>query len=1017
MNDCLHYRFEERAGRSPQANAVLGRAGCLSYGELNRRANQVAHRLRDLGVARNDLVAVCLDQDHDLMVALLGVLKAGAAYVPIDPADPGQRIGALIKEVGCPLLLTSQRHEARCGAASRVLRLDADWPSFSSCAQTNPHRMNTGRDLVYCIFTSGSTGAPKASLNHHGGFANLCEWYAGQETGGGADARTLVLSSIGFDLTQKNLFEPLASGGLLILCDHRTAGSIDAAVRSGHPTRVNCAPSAFVAIRDVLRSPGLRTVVFGGEPLPGALAAELMAQGLAVLNSYGPTECADVSMAHVCGPQDRVSVPLGKPIPKVEIYLADAAMRRLAGPGTGELVIGGASVGYGYIGQRELTARSFVANPWGGTGLVYRTGDLVRSCGDGSLQYVGRADQQVKIAGHRIEPGEVEAALLRCDAVMHCAVVSAARTGASARLAAFVVLGKPPSPSPEAGLRAALGRTLAPYMIPSIWRFVATLPLTASGKVDRLALERTLADDAVRTAPVTTAANPVEACLVGIWQGALGHAVIGVEDDFFELGGDSLAALCMSVAVREQLHCQVLSEHIYDLRTIRRLAAMIAQALPAPGPSALAPAPAHAHSYRPGLEQEAAAGKTVTPWSWLKDYPIVLKLDGIPQLSLLLQAVRATVLRHESLRTAFGRGDVGTIRAFVSTDAHCAIEFLPLQGGLRERCDEMTAAVHGHVFDTASAPLFRCALAYNGPGTMLCGLVMHHLIADAWSAGIMTRSIGTQYARLLAGDTQPLPPAPPYSGFAIAQRIDDEAGRFQVQEAFWRSRLGNLPVKMAIPLAGPVRPPVFDYRADAVGFRLDRARLAAMRSLCMRCGVSPYIALLTCFFSLIHQFTGESDLYVKSPVSNRNADHAADVIGPFGSYMVIRAAVRDGVGLLQLLAQVRAEVLLAQRHAAAAPVIERCYDANDDKALPSRFPIVYNHHNYPPHPAQWGNLRLSCLQEHARAIKADLALHSWIEDDQLRCSLNYYTGVISKDSAARLCSALDQTVSTLLAQV
>jgi amino acid adenylation domain-containing protein len=1021
MNDCLHYQFEQCAECFPDAYAVLAPARHLTYDELNRKANQVAHALRELGVGANDLVAVCLDHDHHLMVALLGVLKAGAAYVPLDPAEPGQRIDTFVKEVGCSLLLTSQRHAGRCVAAPRVLCLDADWPYFARCAQTNPRHINSSQDLIYCIFTSGSTGAPKGALNHHGGFANLCRWYAGQEAGGGPAARTLVLSSIGFDLTQKNLFEPLASGGLLILCDHRAAGSIDTAVRTGHPTRVNCAPSAFAAIRNVVLSPALRTVVFGGERLPAALVAELMGHGLTVLNSYGPTECADVSMVHVCGPDDHVSVPLGKPISNVEIHLVDAEMRRLTGTETGELVIGGAGVGYGYVARRDLTARSFIPNPWGGTGLVYRTGDLVRACDDGNLHYVGRADQQVKIAGHRIEPSEVEAALLRCAEVEGCAVVAAGKGGLGTRLAAFVVLRDPLPPTPEASLRAALGRTLAPYMIPSVWRFVRTLPLTASGKVDRLALERALSDETARTAPAAMAANTLEACLVGIWQASLGHPVVGAEDDFFALGGDSLAALCISVAIHNQLHCQILLEHIYELRTVRKLAVMIAQAqaqaVPVPAPPVLPPAPSIAHSYLPGLAQETAAGKTATTWTYIKNYPIVLKLEGNTNISLLLQAVRATVSRHESLRTSFKRDNAGAIRAFVSAESPCAIEFLTVQGSPRERCDQMMAAIQHHVFDTSTAPLFRCVLAHVGPGTMLCGLVMHHLIADAWSTSLLTSSIGSEYARLLAGDDRSLPPAPPYSRFALAERRDDEAGKFLAHEAFWRSRLGNLPARMPTPLAEAVRPPVFDYRAEAVGFRLDAARLAAMRSLCVRCGASPYVVLLTCLAMLIHRFTGETDLYIKSPVSNRSAEHAADVIGPFGSFMVIRATVPNGTAPLQLLQQIRAEVLLAQRHAAVpSTVIERCFSPNRDNALPSRFPIIYNHHNYPPHPAQWGDLRLSRLQEQSRAIKADLVLHSWLEDDELHCSLNYYTSVISKANAARLCSALDETVSALLAQ-
>ena len=686
MLSCVHHSFEDQVEKTPKSVAVAIGEERLTYEDLNFRANQLARHLKAIGVRRNDLVAVCLEFGVDLTVALLGVLKAGAAYVPLDPGYPEERIVRIIEQTNATTLLT-QTCLSGLGRLFRTeLRLDAQWSEIALHSCANLPRTSTLEDLVYCVFTSGSTGTPKGALNLHRGFANLCEWYSGPDACGGATSRTMIVSSIGFDLTQKNIFEPLISGGLVIFGSRRLGNLADlaAAVRRYRPTRINCAPSSFEVLKGVLYCDSLRLIVLGGEPVGAALANEIFGRGLRLMNSYGPTECSDVAMYHVGYAGGGDTVPLGRPIPNVRIYLIDANRELIEAEGLGELYIGGAGVGRGYVGRADLTAERFIADPvHHGSDRLYRTGDLVQRTSDGTMHYVGRTDDQVKVSGTRIEPSEIEAVLMSHKGVAGAAVVPHERRLGNKRLAAFVVAKPGAAGVSEADLRGHLAQRLPAAMIPTSWKFLRRLPLNAHGKIDRLAL-RAAASGVLTGACTDEPATLTEKMLVDIWREAFNLRNVGVENDFFALGGDLLSALQVSLAIREHLSRDVTPQTIYAERTIRALARVLEISLPRGGRAGTklrcspADAVAGGYNFAPSLSQVQDMSKPAGTLSFLKNFGFGFRVHGQLDIDRFTQAVSSAVTAQEALRTSFESTSGGVVIGKVAVVAVPTIDFLDL---------------------------------------------------------------------------------------------------------------------------------------------------------------------------------------------------------------------------------------------------------------------------------------------------------------------------------------------------
>ena len=553
-------KFERQAQHRPAQTAVISGTGSMSYGELSARSNQIANLLRSRGIGRGKFVGLGLHRSLDLPAALLGILKSGAAYVPLDPGYPAARIEQMISSANLEYVVTNKE---LAGEFPNVQAICMDDASVDEAPADEPAQSFEKDDLIYAIFTSGSTGQPKAASVYHQGFANLLHWYSIELTLGPGD-RTLVISSPSFDLTQKNFFAPLITGGTLILDDCQTydISRITALIRDHGVTLLNCTPSAFYPLVDAAAADGyaalssLRFAVLGGEPISvNRLRAWLEHPNCRaeVVNSYGPTECTDICAFHRLhrgNLDDFPFVPLGREIPLVQVSIRDESLRILPDGEIGELCISGVGVGGGYLNDPDRTAEAF-------THSIYRTGDLAKRHPSGILEFRGRADQQVKVNGFRIELGEIEIALNLHEAVSEAVVIASQN-----RLIAHV------QGTPDvAALRAHLSDRLPAYMVPGEFRFVENFPLTPNGKVDR----RALAGAAAPVAPKTTPGVSMESRILALWSEILDRPVNDATANFFDLGGNSIHVAIIHVRLMEMTGRNFAITELFALPSVRSI--------------------------------------------------------------------------------------------------------------------------------------------------------------------------------------------------------------------------------------------------------------------------------------------------------------------------------------------------------------------------------------------------------------------------------------------------------------
>ena len=836
---CVHQLFEAQAARAPDAPAVLGAAPPLTFGELNARANRLAHHLIGLGVGPEVIVGVCMPQSLDLLVSLLAILKAGGAYVPLDPAYPAERVAFILADTRAPLLLTKQRLCQRMPKlAAQVVCVDA--LDLAAAPAGNPGRAVPLAGLAYAIYTSGSTGRPKGVLVPHGALANHARAVAGRYDLRPSD-RTLLFTSPSFDVAAEEIFPTWISGAAVALPPPDLAASLSDLLRFAgeHALTVLNLPSSYwhLWVAEIARAAAgiptaLRLVVVGSEPASGARLAEWRrAAGTRVglLNAYGATETTITSTVYAPAddaPADR-SLPIGRPIANTRAYVLDQALNPVPIGVAGELYIGGAGVARGYLGHPAQTAARFVPDPFGAEpgARLYRSGDLARRRADGDIEFIGRADGQAKLRGFRVEPGEVEA-VLKQHAGLRDAAVAVRAEAAGDRLVAYAV--PEPGAAPHEGalataLRAFLAERLPEYMLPSAFVLLPALPRTPGGKIDRRALPapEIARPEAAPAEPQT----PAQATLAAIWRQVLGREHIGIHQNFFELGGDSILSIQV-IARANQAGLRLAPRQIFQHQTIAALAAV----------AGAAPAIA--------AEQGLVAGPLpLTPIQrWFFEQPLASPQHYNQALLFevrealdpaLLQATLGHLSRHhDALRLRFAAEPGGWQATIAPADAEPALTTVEL-GGLPAA--EQAAAISAAAAELQAGlnleqgPLVRAALfglGTHAPGRLL--LAAHHLLVDGVSWRILIEDLLAAYAQLRQGAPVELP-AKTSSFKQWAERLAAHAQSDELRREldFWLSQ----PWAQATPLpadspAGPGANRAAEARTLHVA--LDAAETAAL---------------------------------------------------------------------------------------------------------------------------------------------------------------------------------------------
>ncbi|HEX6903704.1 MAG TPA: amino acid adenylation domain-containing protein [Thermoanaerobaculia bacterium] len=993
----LHQMVEEQADRRPEAVALVFEDGELTYGELDRRANRLARRLRRLGVGPETRVGLSVERSPEMIVGLLAVLKAGGAYVPLDPAYPAERLDWLRADSGLSVLLTAAE-----------LSGDPDESGERLPPSAGPD------NLAYVIYTSGSTGTPKGVLVSHRGLDNLAE-AQGHLFGIGPDSRVLQFASMSFDASVSEIAMTFRAGAALVLAGRLALSpgpELIALLRDREITAATLPPSVLAALPEA-DLPALRTIVVAGEACPVDLARR-WAAGRRLVNAYGPTETTVCATAWVYDGGDRL--PIGGPIRNMEAYV----FAHQGGPAPmgvpGELLVGGVGLARGYHGRPDLTAERFVPHPFASSPgeRLYRTGDLVRFRADGCLDYLGRIDRQVKVRGFRVELGEIEAVLESHPAVERAVVLASPD---SQSLAAWVV-SRDPAATP-AGWRAFLRDRLPDYMVPAGFVILESLPLTPSGKVDRRALAAVQPRPAAATGDRIAPRTPSEEILAGIWEGILGAEGIGAHDNFFDLGGHSLLATRMMSRVLEAFGVELPLRALFEAPTVAGLAARIETAL-AEGRGVAAPpiVPVPRHGRLPlsfgqqrlwfldQLERGTAA----------YNMPSAVRLRGTLDPGVLAGGLTAMVERHEALRTVFllPEGEDEPVQHILPA-APVPLPLVDLDSlprGAREAESRRLAAAEARrSFDLARGPLLRTLLLRLGGEEHMLLLTLHHIVGDGWSMGVLMRELAALHAAIAAGCPSPLPALPvQYADYAAWQRGWLTGEVLATQIAFWRDALAGAPPLLDLPTDRP-RPPMQTFRGSRRTLALPAGLAQDLHKLGRASGATSFMVLLAAFQTLLHRYSGQGIVVVGSPIANRNRAEIEGLIGFFVNTLALATDLSGEPGFLGLLARVRegalgayahqdlpfekiVEELSPERNLAHAPLFQVLF-AFQAAAQPAEAP-----------PAAEGGLALSTVEADMAATKFDLTLNVEERGRGLAAALEFNTDLFDPATAGRLLEQL-----------
>ncbi|MBA4889134.1 amino acid adenylation domain-containing protein [Pseudomonas aeruginosa] len=1012
----LQQRFEEQARQRPQAVALILDEQRLSYGELNARANRLAHCLIARGVGADVPVGLALERSLDMLVGLLAILKAGGAYLPLDPAAPEERLAHILDDSGVRLLLTQGHLLERLPRQTGVEVLAIDGLVLDGYAESDPLTTLSADNLAYVIYTSGSTGKPKGTLLTH---RNALRLFSATEAWFGFDERDVwtLFHSYAFDFSVWEIFGALLYGGRLVIVPQwvsrspedfyrllcREGVTVGSQTPSAFRQRMGVACSADMATQQ----PALRYVIFGGEALDlQSLRPWFQRFGdrqPQLVNMYGITETTvhvtyrPVSEADLEG---GLVSPIGGTIPDLSWYILDRDLNPVPRGAVGELYIGRAGLARGYLRRPGLSATRFVPNPFpGGAGeRLYRTGDLARFQADGNIEYIGRIDHQVKVRGFRIELGEIEAALAGLAGVRDAVVLAHDGVGGTQLVGYVVADSAEDAERLRESLRESLKRHLPDYMVPAHLMLLERMPLTVNGKLDRQALpqpDASLSQQAYR-AP----GSELEQRIAAIWSEILGVERVGLDDNFFELGGHSLLATRVISRVRQEQQLDASLKALFERPVLEAFAQGLERTTDAVSTIPLADrqqplALSFAQERQWFLWQ-------LEPESAAYHIPSALRLRGRLDVDALQRSFDSLVARHETLRTRF-RLEGG--RSYQQVQPAVSVSIEREQFG-EEGLIERIQAIVVQPFDLERGPLLRVNLLQLAEDDHVLVLVQHHIVSDGWSMQVMVEELVQLYAGYSQGLDVVLPALPiQYADYALWQRSWMEAGEKERQLAYWTGLLGGEQPVLELPFDRP-RPARQSHRGAQLGFELSRELVEAVRALAQREGASSFMLLLASFQALLYRYSGQADIRVGVPIANRNRVETERLIGFFVNTQVLKADLDGRMGFDELLAQARQRALEAQAHQDLP--FEQLVEALQPERNASHnplFQVLFNHQSeirsVTPE-VQLEDLRLEGLAWDGQTAQFDLTLDIQEDENGIWASFDYATDLFDASTVERL---------------
>ncbi|HEY7124271.1 MAG TPA: amino acid adenylation domain-containing protein [Ktedonobacterales bacterium] len=911
----LHQLFEARAAQAPQAIALACGEEQLTYDELNRRANQIAHVLQGLGVGPETTVGLLLERSPDLVVGLLGILKSGGAYVPLDPAYPQERLAFTLQNARAPVLLTQQRllsclpEQARQECA--LVCLDVEQSRIAEQQQENVENRTSPANLAYIIYTSGSTGQPKGVAITHQSAVILVYWakelFPAEDLTG-----VLASTSVCFDLSIFELFVPLTWGGKVILAEN--ALQLPAIAQRESVTLVNTVPSAMA---ELVRSGGLpatvRTVNLAGEALPRHLVDQIYASTSVqrVFNLYGPTEDTTYSTWAELAREAGSPVSIGRPLPNTSVYLLDEAMQPVPVGVPGELYLGGKGLARGYFQRSDLTAERFVPDPFSSIpgARLYRTGDLACYRPDGRLDYLGRIDHQVKIRGFRIEPGEVEAALMRHASVRQCLVLAREARPGEKRLVAYLVPANQQERPTTTHLRRHVQQLLPEYMIPAAFVWLNEMPLTANGKIDRKALPMPARSRPEQEEAFVAPATPLERNVAAVWAEVLGLDAVGVLDNFFALGGDSIRSLRVVALLKQQgVPCSL--TQLFHHQTVRKLAEKLAHEEPVE-PATLPSQPfaliqsADVPRLPSDLEDAYPATQLQLGMLFHSTYEqdsaiyhnlISLHLRAPFNQHHLEQALQVVAARHPVLRTSFDLNSFSEPLQLIHRAAHMSLDIADLRHLPFEEQEQHIQtwfeAEKKRKFTWTQAPLARFQAHRRTEETFQLTFTDHHAILDGWSEAVLLTEVLRLYVALQEGQ-EPLAEATPSLHFRDYALLERSTTASEAARHYWQEKLGGA-TSMKLPRLGP-RQQTAGPQQREIATLVPREVVRGLRQLASQASVPLKSALLAAHLRVMSLLSGEADILTGVAADGR-LESAEDerVLGLFLNTVPFRQKLSGG---------------------------------------------------------------------------------------------------------------------------
>ncbi len=1015
---CVHELFQKHAQLTPACAALRWADQRLTYGELNERANRVSRCLRDLGVGSGSLVGLHVDRGPDMVASMLGILKAGAAYVPLDPAYPHDRLKYMVENAKLAALVThASIANSLAFPRAQTLSLDEDAPLLMAQSATDiPSDAKSAKpeDSAYVIYTSGSTGKPKGVLVPHRAVVNFLETMA-REPGMSANDRIVAVTTLSFDIAVNELFLPLSVGAEIILASREQAGDgalLSNLIKASDATTMQATPATWRVLLDAgWRAPvsanGFKALC-GGEALTNELAKKLLDANVVLWNMYGPTEttvwstCTRVTDANA-------TITIGRPIANTSVWVLDEQRQPCPVGVPGEIWIGGDGVTLGYLNNPSLTAERFITDPFSSatSAQLYRTGDRGRWRDGGNIEHMGRLDFQVKVRGYRIELGEIEACLATVPNVARAVVIAREDKPGDVRLVAYVV-NAPNVKNDDDTLRAHLKLSLPEYMIPQHFVTLAQIPLLSNGKVDRKSLPKP--DALMRaTSEYVAPRTELEKAVAAEMEATLSLPGVSVYDDFFALGGHSLLAAQLTSRLNRIFDSRLSMRTLFESPTVERLANAIQAGKAAP--------------LLPTVAIERLADQSVAPMSLMQERlwfleelypnrvtynaPSAHRLMGRLNEDAFAQAFNEMIRRQPALRTCFERCG-NTVMQRIHDDITCSL--FPVEdlshlaknereSHLRDRLDELTA----ETFNLTAAPLFKARMFKLGECEHVLFFMAHHIIWDGWSFDLLYDEISALYGAFAQGRASPLNALPlSYGDFAAWHRQWVNGPEYAQQLAFWRSRLDQLSKFQELPTDLPRRPGM-SGGGSTEWLTIAKPKIDALHEVAQQAGATLSMTMLTAYSVLLYGYARQMSLVIGMPVRGRNMPELEPIMGYFNNLLPFQIDIQADEKFADLLTRVKSRVV--ESFACPDVPLEQLskeISASSGRAASLLYQALFSFQDARQRVTEWGGLKHSSIPLFQHGATEDLGVWFMETADGVQGGVTYNTDIITEATAKML---------------